>query len=168
MPALGEVSYEGSEVETGNTGGGGLTLDFRGRNKRSSFALDIYSQNGAQDQATVLGGLGGTATRKVSTVAMMLGGRWNQLPHGFYVGGGIVSFLTSTQIEGTDGGSSPGITLALGLTLGYDYKFANGFTLGAHLFRTTPTILLSSDIALFGEITDFYMQQVSFGIGYSW
>ncbi len=51
------------------------------------------------------------------------------------------------------------------LTLGYDHSYNNGLVLGVHFMRTLATKLNTDTIDF---VDDFYLQSLSFGIGYEW
>ncbi len=54
----------------------------------------------------------------------------------------------------------------LTLTLGYDHSYDNGLVLGVHAMRTAASQLnIDGDDTI---IDDFYLQSISFGIGYEW
>lgn len=53
------------------------------------------------------------------------------------------------------------------LTLGYDHSYNNGLVLGVHFMRTLAT-KLNTDADTLYDIDDFYLQSISFGIGYEW
>ena len=179
LGVAGEVGYSNNQEGQFNSGGIGIVLDFKGAKKRSSFALDLYSQTGDKNVHNFEEGFSPTTQDAIGVV--MLGGRWNARKHGFYIGGGIMFgdgiTVTNHPRDGRD--RSSGITLGHGITMGYDHKFANGLTLGGHLVRS---IHLGTLFNLFESLRSpsgknyeippnnggFILQQLSFGIGYAW
>lgn len=173
---------------SGITGGYGIILDFTPKNKRSSFALDYYQQNGGSD-TTDTGEI--PAIRRTTIHSVLIGGRWNARKHGFYAGGGLMGVQKDEDIRDELGNyldNVSGQTLTIGATLGYDHKFNNGLILGGHLLLQGPTENLIAPLGdVFSDILGDQgldsprgkahtppridtagVQQLSFTIGYGW
>ncbi len=176
-----EISFAGGDIDR-------LTYDGKEGTSDISFTLDLgkgpdktaidyysiasiykHSQNNINREL------------RASGKGLMLGYR-RQTPSGFYVGGGIMLVYPSVERKDELSGSGLNVGLSssytspnttnyntitpLTLTLGYDHSYDNGLVLGVHVMRTAANKLVNNGRDT--GIDDFYLQSISFGIGYKW
>ena len=187
-PSLQTIDYKDKDVNDPDTSGWGIVLDINIGRGNHAIAIDYYAFTETYSES--LDAFDSPFDTEEKFTALLLGYR-HHFNSGFYVGGGILN-LNSPRIISTSNINGQGyIDLTgkfesvqpLAITLGYNHIFDSGFTIGAHLLRSSAvnSKLDSLSISLNGEsldVSDFdtsdielkdgIIQSLGLGIGYSW
>ena len=183
--SLQSLEYRGKSREPDGESGYGLVFDyiFEGGH---AIAVDYYRFTEEFDETPEL------YSSTIETNVVFLGYR-HHFPSGFYLGGGVTiidkltgalhdfpvedgsgNIIGTAELHGGYGKERP-----IALTLGYQYAFSSGFSLGVHLLNTLPTTFELNSLVLggtvyededevVGDLEDFSIRSVGLLLGYAW
>ncbi len=186
LPELQTIGYKDKNAYEPTDSGVGFVLDINPGRGNHAVAVDYYTFKEEYSESE-------SSVRFESEIeenfnVLLLGYRYH-FNFGLYVGGGLMNLNdpTITAVVDTNENSENEVILGyksvspLALTLGYNHVFTSGFTIGAHLLRSSPVDLELTSYSIDGrsidlagadtsdfDIKDFIIETVGLGIGYSW